>query len=212
MIKDYYSELEVKNSAGSIEICKAYKQLALKWHPSKFKEEEKKKDNLQKFTDINEAFEVLITPSLRAKYDELGYTAFKNGKISENGKYTPGYNFLGDSEKLFEDFFGTNNYHNALVQTTNEQERFLMGKEQPVRQPPTNVVVTKEVSLLDILKGKKLKIDYVRFIIEKNGISSSEEKVTKVIELLPGFDPEAVLVFKGEGNQLPGFENCKIIS
>ena len=67
--RDYYKILGVKRSATKNEIRKAYKKLALKWHPDKFQDEEDKKVAEKKFVDIRAAMEVLTDADSRAKYD-----------------------------------------------------------------------------------------------------------------------------------------------
>lgn len=67
--KDYYKTLGVERSASADEIKKAYRKLAMKYHP------DRNKDNKQaeeKFKDINEAYEVLSDTQKRARYDQLG--------------------------------------------------------------------------------------------------------------------------------------------
>jgi len=67
--RDYYKILGVKRSATKKEISKAYKKLALEWHPDKFQDEEEKKVAEKKFMDIASAKEVLSDPEMRQKYD-----------------------------------------------------------------------------------------------------------------------------------------------
>ena len=67
--RDYYKILGVKRSATKKQISKAYKKLALEWHPDKFQDEEEKKVAEKKFMDIASAKEVLSDPDMRAKYD-----------------------------------------------------------------------------------------------------------------------------------------------
>ena len=67
--RDYYKILGVKRSATKKEIKKAYKALALEWHPDKFTDEEEKKMAEKKFMDIAAAKEVLTDDEKRAKYD-----------------------------------------------------------------------------------------------------------------------------------------------
>merc|ERR1719499_117373 len=67
--RDYYKILGVKRSATKKEISKAYKKLAIQWHPDKFQDEEEKKAAEKKFMDIAAAKEVLTDADLRAKYD-----------------------------------------------------------------------------------------------------------------------------------------------
>jgi curved DNA-binding protein len=67
--KDYYSTLGVNKNASQDEIKKAYRKLALKYHPDRTKGD---KAAEQKFKEINEANEVLSDPEKRKKYDMLG--------------------------------------------------------------------------------------------------------------------------------------------
>lgn len=67
--KDYYSTLGVSKTASQDEIKKAYRKLALKYHPDRTKGD---KTSEQKFKEINEANEVLSDPDKRKKYDQLG--------------------------------------------------------------------------------------------------------------------------------------------
>ena len=66
--KDYYQVLGVSPSATADEIKKAYRKLAIRYHPDK---NEGNKAAEEKFKEINEANEVLSDPAKRAKYDEL---------------------------------------------------------------------------------------------------------------------------------------------
>ena len=80
--KDYYKVLGVNKNASQDEIKKAYRKLAVKFHPDKNKGNKEAED---KFKEINEANEVLSDKDKRKKYDELG----------ENWKY---YQQSGDSQ------------------------------------------------------------------------------------------------------------------
>ncbi|QRW03916.1 DnaJ domain protein [Ceratobasidium sp. AG-Ba] len=75
MGKDYYGLLGVSKSANDDEIKKAYKKMALKWHP------DRNKDNTEaaskKFKEISEAFEVLSDKNKRAVYDQFGEEGLK---------------------------------------------------------------------------------------------------------------------------------------
>lgn len=84
--KDYYKILGVPKSATTDEIKKAYRKLAVKYHPDK-NQGNKKAEEL--FKEANEANEVLSNPEKRKKYDELG----ENWKQYENQGYQGGQGF-----------------------------------------------------------------------------------------------------------------------
>lgn len=69
--KDYYAILEVDKTASLDDIKKAYRKLALKWHPDRNNKgtEEEKKQAEKKFKDINEANTVLTDPKKKQMYD-----------------------------------------------------------------------------------------------------------------------------------------------
>src|SRR4051794_31109881 len=72
--KKYYDILGVSEDASETEIKKAYRKLALKWHPDRWvgKPESEKKVAEEKFKEINEAHGVLSDPKKRQNYDRYG--------------------------------------------------------------------------------------------------------------------------------------------
>ncbi len=116
--KDYYKVLGVKKSATQDEIKKAYRKLAVKYHPDK---NEGDKASEEKFKEISEAYEVLGDPEKRKKYDQLGanWKQYQDAGFNGFGGFggqrgQPGggsyyYTFEGDPSDLFgggfSDFF-----------------------------------------------------------------------------------------------------------
>src|SRR5688572_4761380 len=98
--KDYYKILGVDKKASQEEIKKAYRKLAVKYHPDKNKDN---KAAEEKFKLANEANEVLSDPKKRKKYDELGENwrqyehagAGQGGRRQGNGQGGP-FTFEGD--------------------------------------------------------------------------------------------------------------------
>ncbi len=72
--KDYYSVLGVERSASADDVRKAYRKLAMKYHPDRNPGDKKSED---KFKEINEAYQVLSDTEKRARYDQLG-SAYSN--------------------------------------------------------------------------------------------------------------------------------------
>ncbi len=95
--RDYYEVLGINRSATQPEIKKAYRKLAMKFHPDRNKEEGAE----DKFKEVNEAYEVLSNADRRQKYDQFGHAAFENG----GGQGGFG-GFGGDFNDIFSSFFG----------------------------------------------------------------------------------------------------------
>ncbi|CAD7955786.1 unnamed protein product [Amoebophrya sp. A120] len=107
--KDFYAELGVspkcRNKECAAEIKKAYRKLALKHHPDKQDvnlPEKKKKKNLSKFQDINNAYETLSDPEKKKKYDEFGEDPSRPGQAADGNSGGGG----PDPFDIFAQFFG----------------------------------------------------------------------------------------------------------
>jgi molecular chaperone DnaJ len=98
MAKDYYEILGVEKNATEDDIKKAFRKMALKYHPDKNPGD---KQAEEKFKEINEAYQVLSDPQKRSQYDQFG-TADFNGF---NGQGGFDYSNFGGFSDIFGDIF-----------------------------------------------------------------------------------------------------------
>lgn len=106
--KDYYKTLGISKSASQDEIKKAYRKMAVRYHPDKNPGDASAE---QKFKNISEAYEVLKDPDTREKYDRLGanWKQYERGGAGSDAggsyrRYDYGPRQEGDG---FKDFFGS---------------------------------------------------------------------------------------------------------
>ena len=81
--KDYYELLGVSKDASEADIKKAFRKLAIKYHPDKNRDNPEEAE--KKFKEINEAYSVLSDKDKRAQYDQFGPDAFQNGGAGAGG-------------------------------------------------------------------------------------------------------------------------------
>ncbi len=102
--KDYYDLLGVQKSAGKDEIKKAYRKLAMKYHPDKNPGD---KEAEAKFKEVSEAAAVLTDDEKRSRYDQFGHAGVEGmGQGGHGGFSGFGGGFGGDFSDLFGDIFG----------------------------------------------------------------------------------------------------------
>lgn len=110
MAEDYYKILGVEKSATTEEIKKAYRKLALKYHPDRGGSAEDSK----RFKETSEAYQVLSDPQKRSQYDQFGRTDFATGGGQggfggfQGGFEGAEFDFggMGGLGDIFENFFG----------------------------------------------------------------------------------------------------------
>lgn len=110
--RDYYEILGVAKNAGKDELKKAYRKLALKYHPDRNPDNE---EAANKFKEISEAYQVLSDDKKRSMYDQFGHSAFQQGGMGQEGGHPfgggqgggfGGFDFGEGFADIFEDFFG----------------------------------------------------------------------------------------------------------
>jgi len=192
MAKDYYDILGISHNATLDEIKKAYRKLALKYHPDR----NKSKEAEEKFKEINEAYAVLGDPEKRKQYDMYGPAGFSQ-RYSEEDIFR-GFNFKDILKNLGLNLdFGFSDFG----------EEPLFDSEE---------YIFREFNFKDILKNLGLNLDfdifgniYVNLSIPfYTAILGGKVKVPTLdgereIEIPRGTQQEDEIVIKGAGIRTP---------
>lgn len=185
--KDYYKVLGVNKTASQDDIKKAYRKLAVKYHPDKTKGDKAKEE---KFKEITEAYEVLKDPQKRKQYDELGanWKQYQDGNGGGWGNPYAGRGqtrteFDGDFSDLFGDGGGFSDFFESFFgQGTSGQAR---GGRAASGFQGQDIQASVSISLDDAYEGG------VR-LINLNGKRLR-------LKLKPGIEHNQTLKIKGKG-------------
>ena len=232
MGKDYYQVLGVSKTADEKELKKAYRKLALKYHPDKNKEPGAE----EKFKEIAEAYDVLSDESKRKIYNLYGEEGLKSGgpqpsegfQQGPNGTYQTFTFSNGDAFKTFTRVFGnsgSNSFQDIFENLSgfggmgdmNSQRFHRMGNsgfggefDEPMdfvnhkRQKVQDPPIEKDlfVSLGDIFTGCSKKIKITKKVMDGSNHVRLEEKILN-IEVKKGWKEGTKITFSREGDQRP---------
>jgi len=143
--RDYYEVLGVSKNTSSDDIKRAYRRLAIKYHPDKNPGD---KEAEIKFKECAEAYEVLSDPNKRKRYDQFGHEGLRGAGMHDFSRMNVDDIFsMFGLDDLFGDFFGRR------------------GRRTARRAGPTrgyDLETTVELSLEDIAKGTEKTIEFTR--------------------------------------------------
>ncbi|CAL5041269.1 unnamed protein product [Urochloa decumbens] len=195
---DYYKVLGVDRGAGDDDLKKAYRKLAMRWHPDK--NATNKKEAEAKFKQISEAYEVLSDPQKRTIYDQLGEEGLKGqpppgaggpgaSPFFPGGAHSTSFHFNPRSaDDIFKEFFGFSG----------------VGSMGGMRGEPAFQ------SLADLYKGVTKKMKISRETIDAHGrVSHVEEILT--IDVKPGWKKGTKITFPEKGNEAPNMKPADIV-
>src|SRR5437762_5870113 len=106
--RDYYEVLGLGRNASEEEIKRAYRKLAVKFHPDKNPDDPHAEE---KFKELGEAYDVLMDPDKRAAYDRFGHAAFASGSGGFGGG---GFH---DPFEIFREVFGGGSFGGGIFET-----------------------------------------------------------------------------------------------
>ncbi|KAG5882561.1 hypothetical protein JTB14_037109 [Gonioctena quinquepunctata] len=216
MGKDYYKILGISKNATDDDVKKAYRKLALKFHPDK----NKSPGAEDKFKEVAEAYEVLSDKTKRDIFDQYGEEGLKGGvPDAARGNFggpTFTYAFHGDPRATFAQFFGNVNPFQNFFGLNNQQNdgesndpyshffhittnHIAANNHRNSTKQDAPIEHDLYISLEDILKGctKNMKIN--RKVL-KNGRQVKEDK-TLTINVKPGWKSGTKVTFPKEGDQ-----------
>jgi len=156
--QDYYQVLGVARDADADAVKKAYRSLALKWHPDRHKEGEREQAEAR-FKRINEAYEVLSDPDKRKRYDRFG----ENWQQGED--FDPGAENVRMTPEEFEARFGSGGFSELFESLFGDQFsrgfRQAGGREHHARFRHRGADVRAELNLTvsDAVAGGKRRFD-----------------------------------------------------
>ena len=176
--KDYYEILGVQKSASVDEIKKAYRSLALQFHPDRVSED-KKKHAEERFKEISEAYAVLFDPEKRKLYDAYGHAGidsrFSEQDIFRNADFS---NIFGESGfgSIFEDLlsgFGFDVFSGGTSRGRSGRRRSSKGSD---------VQAEVTVTLEEVLNGVEKSVSFSRYqpceTCKGEGIKPGTKKIT----------------------------------
>lgn len=140
--RDYYEVLGVDKTADETMLKKAYRKLAMKYHPDQNPDD---KDAEQKFKEINEAYEVLSNKEKRQRYDQFGHAGVDPNAQGGFGGFS-GFEGFGGFEDIFSDFFGGGSSRSR----------------GPRPQRGANIRVDVQLTFEEAVKGTEKKIEFYR--------------------------------------------------
>ncbi|WBY54834.1 heat shock protein [Plasmodium yoelii yoelii] len=213
--EDYYDILGVTKSADLDQITKAYKRLAMRWHPDKHTDENDKLYAEEMFKKISSAYSVLSDERQRKIYDTYGIEGIKGNVDSFKPFYhTEYFNKIISPLKNFSFMTLINDKYNEISNFLHniEYKPFSSSKTRNNNIPGSREI-TLDLTLEELHQGCRKEYKIVKNVF----VGGTPFQIDKVltIDIKPGLNNNDLITFHGEGDQvspssLPGNAIFKI--
>ncbi|CAK9113167.1 unnamed protein product [Durusdinium trenchii] len=187
--RDYYSLLGIPRSATTREIRSGYQWAAAKWHPQK--NPSTKVEAQSRFRDIAEAYDVLIDPLRRQRYDAYGEVGLKHPPLGSD--FDP-YQYVGDPFELFNSFFSSADPLSVAYEPELESLPVIPASE---KEPVIELEIECSV---DELKDGNTRCVVVERTRLGPGFVPYKEKKPVTLPIRPGWQAGMRIIFRGEGD------------
>ncbi|KAL8090121.1 uncharacterized protein LOC141697895 isoform X1 [Apium graveolens] len=216
---DYYEVLNVGKNATDDDLKKAYRKLAMRWHPDKNPTD--KKEAEAKFKQISEAYEVLSDPQKRTTYDQHGEEGLKDMPVpgpSGSGGFPNGFN-PRNAEDIFAEFFGSSPFEfgsAGVGRSTryssdgggfrgfgggdNMFRTYSDGAVPQTPKKPPPVESKLPCTLEELYSGSSRKMKISRTVVDANGRVVPESEILS-IDIKPGWKKGTKITFPDKGNE-----------
>eukprot|EP01084_Bolivina_argentea_P244378 409392_1 len=212
MSTDYYKILSIERTATPEQIKKAYRKLALKWHPDR--NPDNKEEAEKHFKEIGEAYSVLSDDKKRKTYDQFGADGI-NSKFSSSGAHFT----FNNAEDIFKQFFGNSNpfndmfggnsnpFNGSSIPNMGNMGGFSSFNFAPNAQRPQKAKTVQHkfyLSLEELYNGttKSMKVNRKR--LNADGVTTKQDTKLLKIDVQRGWKAGTKITFEREGDELPG--------
>ena len=209
--KSYYEILEINNTASQEEIAEAYRNLSLKYHPSKASPENKEVYELH-FQKLAEAYEVLSDLTKKGIYDIHGTNGLRTGLVDKKGNIKGAYRFLNNGHEIFDKFMGALNPFTLINDKETKSDDIpsvfgsaFGGQNYSKIEKLSPININLECTLEELYSGCVKTVKYKKQKLNYDLRTTNIEEVTQDVEIFKGYDSSTVITFKEKGNDSPGY-------
>lgn len=183
MSKNYYEILNVSKNANQEDIKKAYRKLAMKWHPDK--NINNKNFAEKKFKEINKAYDILSDEKKKRKYDLYG----DEGEFPQTANFSNNnQNFPFNGNDFFNQFFGNNSF--------NSEKQYDHQTNAKIKTITKDIFLTLE----ELYFGTVKKLKITRKIYYSPLFYNNENEIL-TLNIKKGYKEGTKITFNGKGNK-----------